>query len=314
MMSLPDFRELQLLFVTGSDISDNQLSFRNENVLLKRDDQIINQISCHKLLAVFVVGECTLTSVLFRKAKELGVSIFLLKNNFDCYAQVTAMASGNYMLRTKQYHASVHEEFEIAKKLVAHKIVNQSQLLKERKLLVDSFDHQIETAIKAKDDMTLRGIEGSASRVFYQTYFKSIRWRRRMPRAKPDPANVLLDIGYTFLFNMTDSLLSLFGFDTYKGVYHKLFFQRKSLACDLMEPMRCIIDRQLLKSYNLKQIDEKDFFCKNDIWSLPYNKQKKYTEIFAGSLMERKEDIFCYIRSYYYHIMTGEEDVPRFLI
>lgn len=314
MMSLPDFREHQLLFVTGSEISENQLSFRNENVLLKRDERIVNQISCHKLLAVFVVGECTLTSVLFRKAKEFGVSIFLLKNNFDCYAQVTSVASGNYILRAKQYRALTHEEFEIAKKLVAHKIENQSKILKERKLQIGLFDSQINAVVKAPDDATLRGIEGSASRMFYQMYLKPIGWRRRMPRAKSDPANVLLDIGYTFLFNMTDSLLSLFGFDTYKGVYHKQFFQRKSLACDLMEPMRCIIDRQLLKSYNLKQIDEKDFLCKNDIWSLPYNKQKKYTEIFAGSLMERKEDIFCYIRSYYYYIMSGEEDMPQFHI
>ena len=58
-------------------------------------------------------------------------------------------------------------------------------------------------------------------------------------------------------FNCMDSLLRLYGFDTYKGFYHKLFFQRKSLACDVMEPFRCVIDKQILKAFNLGQIDEK---------------------------------------------------------
>jgi CRISPR-associated protein Cas1 len=53
--------------------------------------------------------------------------------------------------------------------------------------------------------------------------------------------------------------LRLYGFDVYKGFYHKLFFNRKSLASDIMEPFRCVIDKALLKAFNLKQINEKDF-------------------------------------------------------
>ncbi len=76
-----------------------------------------------------------------------------------------------------------------------------------------------------------------------------------------------------------------------------------------MEPLRCIIERQLLKSYNLKQIDPKDFVQQKDVWLLSYENQKKYTTIFANAIMERKEDIFNFIRSYYYHILN-ETDAP----
>ena len=52
-----------------------------------------------------------------------------------------------------------------------------------------------------------------------------------------------MDIGYTYLFNFIDALLRLYGFDTYLGFYHKEFYQRKSLVCDVVEPFRCIIDK-----------------------------------------------------------------------
>jgi CRISPR-associated protein Cas1 len=133
-----------------------------------------------------------------------------------------------------------------------------------------------------------------------------------MPRAKPDVLNILMDIGYTFLFNFIDALLRLYGFDTYKGIYHQLFFQRKSLACDLVEPFRCLIDKQILKSYHLRQIDKKDFIVKEGQVFLSYDKQQKYLQIFSECIMKDKEDVFKYIRDFYYFILNGGKKYPFF--
>jgi len=81
----------------------------------------------------------------------------------------------------------------------------------------------------------------------------------RYPRTKIDKNNLLLDMGYTFLFHFIETLLCLYGFDLYEGFYHKRFYQRKSLVCDVQEPFRCIIDEALKKAYNLGRISEKDF-------------------------------------------------------
>ena len=78
-----------------------------------------------------------------------------------------------------------------------------------------------------------------------------------------------MDIGYTQIFNFIDSILRLYGFDTYKGVYHKLFFARKSLACDIEEPFRSIIDKALLKAHNLNQINPDDFVFEKGGFKLP---------------------------------------------
>lgn len=131
---------------------------------------------------------------------------------------------------------------------------------------------------------------------------------RRAPQTKEDIINLLLDIGYTYLFNFCDALLKLFGFDTYKGYYHKLFFQRKSLACDIMEPMRPLIDQQIIKSYHLGQIKNNDFVFKNGCFDFKYGfkTSKKYSELFLKTITDRKEDIYNFILNFYRYIMNKE--------
>lgn len=314
-MSLPDFKEKQLLVIHAKDAVDNKLQFKNENICLTQDDGIVNQLSIHKIFAIFIVGDFSITTPLIRKAGEHGVSLFLLKENFLPYATLVSESAGNYLLREKQYFST--RNFDIARHLVSNKLVNQRLLLKDkvtantRKEMIKLVRKKVDSASSAKE---LLGIEGSATKDYFKNMFADIGWYRRMPRAKIDETNVLMDLGYTMLFNYVDALINLYGFDAYKGVYHTLFFQRKSLVCDLVEPFRCIIDRQIVKSYNLKQIDPKDFLIKHNRYLLSYEKQKKYVRIFSDAIMERNEDLFTYVRDYYYCIMNDTELYPFFTI
>jgi len=313
MLSLPDFKEKQLLFVSAKDAEIEKIQFLNDNICLSKNGKIENRISCHKVFALFVVGDCSLTSVLIRNCANYGVSIFLLKNNFLNYAHLLSQADGNYLLREKQYAADDAQELAMAKVLVANKISNQICLLekvnqKEIAICLEGIKNKITLTQSAKD---LLGLEGSAGKFFFQSYFKEMGWKRRLPQAKPDIANYLMDMGYTMLFNFTEAMLGIYGFDAYRGFYHKLFFQRKSLACDLMEPFRCIIDKQLVKSYNLGQIKVTDFKVNKGVYGLGFEEQKKYAGFFAEAIMDHKEEIFCYVRDYYYSLMN-DVDFPEF--
>lgn len=314
---MPDFKEKQILFIQSERGIDTKIKLSNDNIAFLKNDKIINQLSCHKIFAVFIMGDITITSVLIRNCVKYGISIFLLKNNFETYAVVGSQAEGNYLLRSKQYNFS--DELGFAKHVVKNKIANQLVLMKSSgklneenyNILKDDLYNKVE---QAKDDKELLGIEGSATKIFFQSYFNEIDWYKRMPRTKIDHYNILLDMGYTFLFNYVDSLLRLYGFDVYKGFYHKLFFQRKSLVCDAVEPFRCVIDRQLLKSFHLNQIDEKDFKYSSGRYLLSYDKSQKYADIFLKSILERKEEIFLYVKSFYRCMMNEEENYPVFNI
>jgi len=313
MLTLPDFKEKKILFVFGDKDMDNKLKFWNDNIRLFRDNKPVNQLSCYKILAVFVCGECSFTSVLIRNCMKYGISLFFTRNNFEVYATIGAGAEGNTLLRKRQYYSL--NDFELAKNLVKNKVYNQFMLLSKAKKIktpVKFYKKFAEKIDLAGDEKVLLGLEGSSTKNYFRLYFGDIGWYRRMPRAKQDPQNILMDIGYTLLFNFMDSILRLYGFDVYKGFYHKLFFQRKSLACDLMEPFRCIIDSALLKMFTLKQFNAKDFKISKAKYFLPYDKQGKYLKIFSDVIMDNKEDIFGYIRQYYYSLINETEDMPFF--
>ncbi|MFH1551544.1 MAG: type V CRISPR-associated endonuclease Cas1 [bacterium] len=317
MLSLNDFREKQILFIHNSADIESKIKFQNDNIIYVKDDKTTDKLSCYKILAIFIIGDISFTTVLIKNAIKFGISIFLMKPNFEVYATIESKADGNFLLRNKQYKAS--NEFYIAKKLVKNKLFNQFELMLKEKYLdkercTNKKNEIVEKIKNAKDEKELLGIEGSASKNFFGGYFEELGWRGRSPRTKVDEYNLLLDIGYTFIFNYVDALLRLYGFDVYKGCYHKLFFKRKSLSCDIVEPFRCVIDKQLLKSFRLGQIDKKDFKFINGQYSLNYEKSKKYSEIFLKGILRYKENIFDYVYEYYRFIMDDSRNFPFFEI
>lgn len=316
MLTMPDFREKQIVFFRPEFGKDVRLRIKNQNIALERDGKIVDQVATEKALSVFVLGEISFTSVLLRKCLENGVSVFFLKRNLETYATVGAAAEGNYLLREKQYSLTPERGLVIARHIVKNKIRNQFRLLRERDSgLTEEVERNVISNVESADSLqSLLGVEGGAGRYFFRLYFASIGWRRRAPRRKSDPENILLDIGYSMLFNYVDSLLRLFGFDTYRGIYHQLFFQRKSLACDIEEPFRCIIDRKLLKMHNLGQIRKDDFRYspKRKQYYLGYKESPRYANLFMEAILERKEEIYSYIRDFYYAVLNETDELPEF--
>ncbi|OGE72550.1 CRISPR-associated endonuclease Cas1 [Candidatus Daviesbacteria bacterium RIFCSPLOWO2_02_FULL_38_15] len=305
MLTLPDFKEKRILVVHAEYGQDNLLQLTNDNIRFVRDGKVVNQMSCHSILAVFIIGDMSITTNLIKKLISHGVSVFFLNHNLKTTATAMAEAEGNYLLRQRQYSATA--DLKIATNIVGNKIESQEAVLTKYE---KSYDARVFNRAKAllktvKDKEQLLGIEGSVGKTYFQSLFADIGWVRRAPQTKEDIANLLLDIGYTYLFNYCDALLRLFGFDTYKGYYHQLFFQRKSLVCDIMEPIRPIIDCQLLKSFHLKQIKEKDFVFKNGKFEFKegFKTSKIYSSIFLEAINRCREDIYSYILDFYHYSM-----------
>ena len=118
------------------------------------------------------------------------------------------------------------------------------------------------------------------------------------------------------IFSFVDSLLECYGFDTYVGFLHRQFYMRKSLVCDMVEPFRVLIDMQLKKGINLRQIKEDDFILINRQWRLRYENSAKYVRLFATPLLDNKDEIFRYISSFYCAFMKDvpADKLPLFLI
>jgi CRISPR-associated protein Cas1 len=309
MLTLPDFKEKQILFIRSKYCSEYKIKLWNDNVLYLEDNHIINRTPISKLFSIFIIGPISITSKIIKELRKNGVSLFFLDYNLKTYAKILAPAEGNYLLREKQY--TFKNNLDFSKNLIKNKIENQCRLLEKqtsKKYFLIIFKIQ-----QAKNRQELLGIEGNQSKNFFQQYFIDINWKARLPRTKIDVPNLLLDIGYHYLFNFIDTMLGLYGFDTYKGIYHQLFFQRRSLACDIMEPFRCIIDKAVVKNYNLKKINNNDFIKKQNAYAIKNSYYEKYSLLFIQAILEHKTEIYKYVKDFYYYI-GKETKMPNFKI
>lgn len=308
MITAPDFEKKQIVFVFFDE--GEKMQILNENVVVKDiDGNIKIQCSCYRVFLIYAVGHFTITSVVVQKAKKYGFFIACMSSGFHLYDLIGAKKEGNTMLKKNQYGYS---GIEVAKKIVKNKIQNQRYMLMKERNKTDRKKEDIKNIdnyIKQVDEVTklaeLMAYEGLAAKIYFRNVFDNVDWHGRQPRLKLDYVNSSLDIGYTLLFAFVDSLVSCYGFDTYVGVLHKQFYLRKSLVCDLVEPMRVLIDHQLKKSINLGQIKERDFEVLNGRYNLKYKVSKRYARVFMECLMKNKAIIFNYIKMYYVKFMKG---------
>ncbi len=317
MLSYDDFSEKQLVVISADEYKN--LSLQAWNLIIKQEDVVKQKFSCSKIFSLYIIGDCTITTKLIDELLGYWISVYFLWAHLKPKFIVGNQLEGNYLLRNKQYQAV--NDLDIAKRIIEQKVANQIALLKELRSKSEDSKRAIKLAqailikintIESSD--SLRWLEWTVSKLFFSQYFAE-QWRyKRLPRTKVDVINFLLDMWYSFLYSFLEANLQLYGFDTYKWVYHTLFFERKSLVCDLVEPFRCIIDRALRKAYNLWQINEKDFQFKQGQYQIDWSKRQDYIKIFFMAILEQKQDIFQYVKWYYRYTMNNENQFPDFKI
>lgn len=298
-------------------LEEKHLKLRmGELLLVDNEGKTLTKFPFQKLLALFVIGNATITTPLIDKCRKYGVFISVMKINLRPVFTFGVSADANFLLRERQ-HKFNQDNIVIAKHLIKSKIYNQLSLLKKTRkadqLTIDACS-SIRASLQQIDECdsynALMGIEGLAARCFFSAYFQDFDWVKRMPRAKIDYINVLLDIGYTMLFNFLESYARLFGFDIYVGVYHRLWFKRKSFLCDMIEPFRCIIDNAIRKSINLGQFKKQDFKHIKGEFFLKQDLATEYYQVFMNEIIKHKKGIFVFFQGYYKYFMNIEHDVP----
>lgn len=316
MLDINDFSKKQI--VVFMPAKGDKLSYRNDNLVISdANGKIKYQHTCYRIFCLIVIGDCSITTGLLRRAKKYAFSICFMTYGMRTYSIIKAGLEGNNLLHQKQYE---YFGMDIARLLIYNKILNQRNVLnlirsksdyvKEGIVLLDRYLEQLKEKNHVERD-TLLGIEGNAAKVYFARVFDNTNWKSRKPRIKFDYVNSLLDIGYTILFNFIECILNVYDFDVYQGVLHTNFYMRKSLVCDLMEPFRPIIDWRIRKGINLGQFKKDDFVLIGHQWQLEYKKSGTYSMIFLEDLLNNKESIFLYIRSYYRAFMKGN-DISKF--
>lgn len=267
---------LNTLYITDETA---YLSLDGENIVIKMSDDRTARFPLVNLENIVCFSYLGCSPALMGKCCEDGVGICFLSPEGRFLARVVGKPRGNVLLRTAQIKMFADYRKELVQNTVAAKLANTrftvQRSLRDRpeinadgalSALSDKLAKSAEDVFGIDDKDVIMGVEGSCAKAYFDVFDRMIvqqkddfRLVMRTKRPPLDRTNALLSFMYTILTNDYASALESVGLDSYVGFYHELRSGRYSLACDLVEEARCIVERFVLTAINLKQITADDF-------------------------------------------------------
>lgn len=144
--------------------------------------------------------------------------------------------------------------------IVKRKILNQSQVLRSCGFLEEC--GMLERYINEVQPGDISNREGHAAKVYFNCMMPE-----NTGRHSGGFINGCLNYGYSVLLSALNREISASGYLTQIGIWHDNEFNRFNLACDMIEPLRTIVDRTAFSlkeddvKYKLKLADILNFEC-----------------------------------------------------
>ena len=125
----------------------------------------------------------------------------------------------------------------------------------------------------------IRGLEGSASKVFFEVYSSFLpeqyRFDVRTQHPAMDIANAMLNYGYGMLYGKVEAAMLKSGIDPYVGVLHRNEYNRPVLVFDFMEMYRVWVDFIVFSILSQEVVND-DFYSVNEdgsVWLEPLGRR-----------------------------------------
>jgi CRISP-associated protein Cas1 len=253
-----------------------------ETVVIEHERQKLMQVPIHSVSGLFCFGNVLVSPALMGFCGEKGVNLAFFTEYGRFYGRLQGKKSGNVLLRRAQYHADDETSLEIARSMVAAKLVGSRNLLLRHQRnhgttwpVEHAAKHLAASIRLAKyvDNLdSLRGIEGDAAATYFSVFEELINENRREDysfsgrnrRPPRDPVNALLSFVYAILGQDIGAALNGVGLDPQVGFLHADRPGRDSLAQDLLEEFRpWLADRLVLSLINRRQLKASDFITES---------------------------------------------------
>ncbi|WP_319482088.1 CRISPR-associated endonuclease Cas1 [uncultured Draconibacterium sp.] len=230
------------------------------------------------------------TSILLSKGAAISTDAIILamKNNIDILVfEYDGMPVGRFWhskpgstsrIRKQQLEASLNKIGVVwIQKWLAEKLGNQVDFLKRLKnhrpsnseLIQEKIDGILTLKSKIEKlegdkiesvDSTIRGWEGTAGRMYFQTLSillaERYKFEGRSFRPAKDPFNAFLNYAYGVLYSRIEKVLVVAGLDPYVGFMHRDDYNMKSMVFDFIEPYRTYADEVVFKLFSAKKVND----------------------------------------------------------
>ncbi|AWV97675.1 CRISPR-associated endonuclease Cas1 [Arcticibacterium luteifluviistationis] len=247
------------------DTANTTITVRNKCFYIK-NAAVQKQISPLRLSSIAITTNCLLNTSAIKLAAHHQVPVLVFNNFGTIQARMTSPYFANLaMLRKKQLLFSISPQATTwIIKLLKKKSRQQVKTLKWLGRKKSSRRQEIEVAIDkmksleakmeeigsrpiANSKAVLMGIEGSISKIYFMALRVTVPPLFDFDKRSRRPALDFFNSGLNYLYGMTYSLVEsgIFakGLDPMIGIMHADQFKEPTLAFDLIEPIRPVMDR-----------------------------------------------------------------------
>ncbi|GAA3980189.1 CRISPR-associated endonuclease Cas1 [Hymenobacter antarcticus] len=237
------------------------------------------QFAAHKVTGIVMTTGSALSTDAIRLAMQHNVDLLFVEHDGDPIARIWHSKLGSTTkIRKAQLEASLSAEgLRWVKSWLLAKLGNQVDFIKDLKkhrpqhadflndkitrieALAVSIQRQEASTVAAVAD-TLRGLEGTAGRLYFETLSYVLppdyRFSGRSRRPAADAFNAFLNYAYGILYSRVEKALMVAGVDPYLGFLHRDDYNQLSMVFDFIEPYRAWADETVFRLFSGKKVNQ----------------------------------------------------------
>jgi len=247
------------------------LHHRSNEIEVEKDHNIIAHLPLAQIDRLVLAGAVQLTTQTIELLLKNNIPVSFMTIYGDYRGCLMPPTHKNIALRLYQYKRYSDFNFRLmqGQQIISAKVRNCQEFIQKYKRShpetdlseeLDGIDIMLGSIPRAKATDELMGFEGVAARHYFSAFGKMVRkefaFSGRSKRPPKDPVNALLSLGYTLLFHEMVTALEAIGLDPYLGFLHEVEYGRASLAVDLCEEFRYLIDSLVLAMINRGELNQ----------------------------------------------------------
>jgi len=237
----------------------SRLTVRGPRLVVQRDGIDLLSVPIGRVREIVVLAPVDLGSAAVIACLKHGIDISWMSEHGRWWGSLRTWASEAPDLRRVQALATLDPArcLVLGRSMIAAKTHNQKRLLQRHRARAGAPAPALDRALSdlgeadvalhaAADRAALMGAEGWASRAFFSGLAAlvdpGLGFGGRVRRPPTDPVNALLSFGYVLLTNEVQTACWRVGPDAHLGLLHQPRSGRPSLALDLVEELRTLVD------------------------------------------------------------------------
>lgn len=246
--------------IVGPGCRDLHVEF-NELRAFYTDSRPFSRIPIDRVRDLIVLGPANLSGRSIDALSERGCNVLLASDSGRLRAVLsseTPLEDAEAIARQVRTAGDDERRRAIAMTLVVAKLRNYATLAERLPRKQDSpnpaarINELAEQAGAAETIESLLGFEGAGAAAWYGSLpgyvHRDFRFDRRVAPRASDPVNVLLNIGFTYLYRYLMLMIRQVGLSPAIGFLHTARPGHATLASDLQEPFRHLIDRAVIQA------------------------------------------------------------------